>query len=42
MRPLYVEELAEILVLDFGAEEGVPELKENWRSNGQQDAVLSM
>ena len=42
MRPFYVEELAEILALDFRAEEGLPELKENWRSNNQQDAVLSM
>ena len=42
MRPLYVEELAEILALDFGADEGLPELKENWRSNDQQDTVLSM
>ena len=41
MRPLYVEELAEILALDFGSE-GLPELKENWRSKDQQDAVLSM
>ena len=40
-RPLFVEELAEILALDFGAE-GLPELKENWRSNDQQDAVLSI
>ena len=42
MRLLYVEELAEILALDFGADEGLPELKENWRSNDQQDAVLSI
>jgi hypothetical protein len=41
-RPLRVEELAEILALDFGAEGGLPELKENWRSKDQQDAVLSM
>ena len=42
-RPLTVEELAEILALDFGAaEEGLPELKENWRSKDQQDTVLSM
>ena len=41
-RPLSVEELAEILALDFGAEEGLPELKENWRWKDQQDAVLSM
>ena len=42
MRPLYVEELAEILALDFGAEEGLPELKGNWRSNDQHDTVLSL
>ena len=41
-RPLYVDELAEILALDFGAEEGLPELKESWRAKDQQDAVLSM
>ena len=41
MRPLHVEELAEILALDFGSE-GLPELKENWRSKDQHDAVLSM
>ena len=41
-RPLAVDELAEILALDFGAEEELPELKESWRSKDQQDAVLSM
>ena len=41
-RPLLVEELAEILALDFGVEEGLPELKESWRSKNQQDTVLSM
>jgi ankyrin repeat protein len=41
-RPLRVKELAEILALDFDrAEEGVPELKEDWRWNDQQEAVLS-
>ena len=40
--PLAVDELAEILALDFGAEEELPELKESWRSKDQQDAVLSM
>ncbi|KAI9434814.1 hypothetical protein H4582DRAFT_2130890, partial [Lactarius indigo] len=40
-RPLGVEELAEILALDFSGEEGIPELKEHWRSKDQQDAVLS-
>ena len=39
--PLLVEELAEILALDFGDEEGIPELKENWRWNDKQEAVLS-
>jgi hypothetical protein len=41
-RPLFIEELAEILALDFGAEGVLPELKETWRSKDQQDAVLSM
>ncbi|KAN0136182.1 hypothetical protein V8E53_006042 [Lactarius tabidus] len=41
-RPLFVDELAEILALDFGVEGGLPELRENWRSKDQQDAVLSM
>ncbi|KAH9046347.1 hypothetical protein EDB83DRAFT_2317680 [Lactarius deliciosus] len=41
-RPLRVEELAEILALDFSAEEGIPELKENWRWKDQQEAVLSI
>ena len=40
-RPLLVEELAEILALDFGSK-GLPELKENWRWKDQQDVVLSM
>jgi hypothetical protein len=41
-RPLRVEELAEILALDFdGAKDGIPELKEDWRWKDQQEAVLS-
>ncbi|KAI9439163.1 hypothetical protein H4582DRAFT_1775797, partial [Lactarius indigo] len=41
-RPLRVEELAEILALDFdGAKEGIPELKEDWRGEDQQETVLS-
>ncbi|KAH9025094.1 ankyrin repeat-containing domain protein [Lactarius pseudohatsudake] len=40
-RPLHVSELAEILALDFSAEEGIPELKEDWRWKDQQEAVLS-
>ncbi|KAH9011717.1 ankyrin repeat-containing domain protein [Lactarius deliciosus] len=40
-RPLGVDELAEILALDFEAGEGTPELKENWRWKDEQEAVLS-
>ena len=41
-RPLRVEELAEILALDFDrTKEGIPELKEDWRWRDQQEAVLS-
>ncbi|KAH9169628.1 hypothetical protein EDB89DRAFT_1908398 [Lactarius sanguifluus] len=40
-RPLGVDELAEILALDFEAREGTPELKENWRWKDEQEAVLS-
>ena len=41
-RPLRVQELAEILALDFdGAKEGIPDLKEDWRWKDQQEAVLS-
>ena len=41
-RPLRVEELAEILALDFDeAKGGIPELKEDWRWRDQQEAVLS-
>ena len=42
-RPLFVEELGEILALDFdGGNEGIPELKEDWRWRDQQEAMLSM
>jgi hypothetical protein len=40
-RPLCVEELAEILALDFGAHETIPKLKKDWRWEDQQQAVLS-
>jgi ankyrin repeat protein len=41
-RPLRVEELAEILALDFdGAKDGIPELKEDWRWEDQKETVLS-
>lgn len=42
IRPLRVEELAEILALDFDrAEGGIPELNKDWRWQNQQEAVLS-
>ena len=42
IRPLRVEELAEILALDFdGAEGAIPKLNEGWRSENRQRAVLS-
>ena len=41
-RPLRVEELAEILALDFdGAKDGIPVLNEDWRWDDQQQGVLS-
>ncbi|KAH9166005.1 ankyrin repeat-containing domain protein, partial [Lactarius sanguifluus] len=41
-RPLRVEELAEILALDFdGAEGAIPKLKEDWRWEDRQRSVLS-
>jgi ankyrin repeat protein len=40
-RPLYIRELAEILALDFGTEEGIPMLKENLRWEDHKEAVLS-
>ena len=42
VRPLRVEELAEILALDFdNSRDGLPQLKEDWRLDDQQEAVLS-
>ena len=43
VRPLRVEELAEILAFDFQAtdERGIPKLKEDWRWDDQEEAVLS-
>ena len=42
-RPLRVEELAELLAFDFQAstEGGIPTLKEDWRWDDQEEAVLS-
>ena len=43
VRPLLVEELAELLAFDFQAStaEGLPILKEDWRWDDQEEAVLS-
>ncbi|KAI9436040.1 hypothetical protein H4582DRAFT_496333 [Lactarius indigo] len=41
-RPLRVDELAEVLALDFdGAKEGTPVLNPDWRWNDKQQGVLS-
>ena len=43
VRPLYVAELAELLAFDFEASSstGIPVLKEGWRWDDQEEAVLS-
>jgi hypothetical protein len=43
VRPLLVEELAELLAFDFPASTpgGIPTLKEDWRLDDQEEAVLS-
>jgi ankyrin repeat protein len=43
VRPLRVEELAEVLAIDFDAarREGIPKLNPNWRWTDQHQAVLS-
>ena len=43
VRPLLVEELAELLLFDFQASssEGIPTLKEDWRWDDQEEAILS-
>ena len=40
VRPLRVEELAEILAFDFNAE-GIPKLNPGWRWDNQEEAVMS-
>jgi ankyrin repeat protein len=41
-RPLRVEELAEVLALDFdGVEDGIPSLNQAWRWDDKQQGVLS-
>ena len=43
VRPLRVEELAEILAFDFQASNsgGIPRLREDWREDDEEEAVLS-
>ena len=42
VRPLRVEELAELLAFDFRSSEGgIPTLKEDWRWDDEEEAVLS-
>ena len=41
IRPLGVEELAEVLAVDFGDSEGIPKLKVNWRWEDEEQALLT-
>ena len=41
IRPLCVEELAEVLAVDFGATGGIPKLNKDLRWEDQEQAVLS-
>jgi len=41
IRPLRVEELAEVLAVDFEAAEGMPKLNASWRWEDQEQALLS-
>jgi ankyrin repeat protein len=41
IRPLRVEELAEVLAVDFGDAEGIPRLKPDWQWEEQELALLS-
>ncbi len=40
VRPLRVEELAEVLAVDFDDAEGIPRLKPGWRWEDQEQALL--
>ena len=40
-RPLLVQELAEVLAVDFGNQEGLPKLNPNWRWGDEEQALLS-
>ena len=41
IRPLEVEELAEVLAVDFDDAEGIPKLKPSWRWEDQEQALLT-
>ena len=41
IRPLQVEELAEVFAVDFDDEEGIPRLNPNWRWEDQEQALLT-
>jgi ankyrin repeat protein len=41
IRPLRVEELAEVLAVDFDDAEGIPKLNPNWRWEDQEQALLT-
>src|SRR5258708_11092752 len=41
IRPLHVEELAEVLAVDFDDGEGIPRLKPDWRWEDQELALQS-
>ena len=41
VRPLRVQELAEVLAVDFNAAKGIPKLNEDWRWKDQEQAVLT-
>ena len=41
-QPLRVEELAEVLAVDFNSADGIPKLKPNWRWEDQEQALLSL
>src|SRR5579863_7239657 len=40
-RPLRVEELAEVMAVDFDVEDGIPTLNTSWRWEDQEQALLS-
>ena len=41
VRPLRVQELAEVLAVDFSGAGGIPKLNEDWRWKNQEQAVLT-